>query len=345
MKTDKTDTLYMRRALQLAALGQGAVSPNPMVGAVIVARGRIIGEGWHRQWGGPHAEVNAIASVAPADSRLLSEATIYVTLEPCSHWGKTPPCAAMLVDKGIGRVVIGAPDPNPLVSGRGTAMLRQAGIPVTDGVLLEECIEINRRFMTAQTFRRPWIQLKFAQSADGVIGFNDKGNRLKISTPLSSVWMHRERSMADAIMAGSTTVELENPRLDCRLWPGRTPLFVGFDSQRLPADRYVLQRPHILKSHNESLEELISRLFKDEGISSLMVEGGRFTLQKFIDANLYDEIRVETSPIPALSLEEDARYMHAVMSPMLPKDIVLHKFFESEGNLIRVFRRKEAMSR
>ena len=153
----------MKRALQLASGGEGRVAPNPMVGAVIVADGRIIGEGFHRTFGGPHAEVNAIRSVKEADRHLLKESTIYVTLEPCSHYGKTPPCAKLIVDTGIPHVVVGAPDPNPLVAGRGIRMLREAGIDVKENVLLEECLEINRRFMTAQTEKRPWILLKWAQ--------------------------------------------------------------------------------------------------------------------------------------------------------------------------------------
>jgi len=156
-----SDRMYMRRALQLAANGRGHVSPNPMVGAVIVAsEGRIIGEGWHRHYGGPHAEVNAVNSVAENDRKLLGESTIYVTLEPCSHYGKTPPCAKLLVDIGIGRVVVGAGDPNPLVAGRGIAMIREAGIPVAEGLLAEECCELNKTFMTAHTLHRPFVTLK-----------------------------------------------------------------------------------------------------------------------------------------------------------------------------------------
>ena len=155
----REDEAMMRRALQLARAGEGFTSPNPMVGAVVTARGRIIGEGWHRLYGAPHAEVNAIRSVAGSDRPLLKEATIYVTLEPCSHYGKTPPCARLIIDTGIPRVVTGAGDPNPLVAGRGIRMLREAGCEVTEGVLADECRELNRRFMTAQTLRRPYIQL------------------------------------------------------------------------------------------------------------------------------------------------------------------------------------------
>lgn len=154
---------YMRRALQLARGGEGRVAPNPMVGAVVVANGRIIGEGFHRTYGGPHAEVNAIASVRPEDRELLSEATIYVTLEPCSHYGKTPPCAKLIIDTGIPHVVVGAPDPNPLVAGRGVRMMCEAGIRVDEDVLKDECIAQNKRFMTAHTSGRPWIQAQMGR--------------------------------------------------------------------------------------------------------------------------------------------------------------------------------------
>ena len=185
---------YMRRALQLARGGEGRVAPNPMVGAVVVANGRIIGEGFHRTYGGPHAEVNAIASVLPEDRELLSEATIYVTLEPCSHYGKTPPCAKLIIDTGIPHVVVGAPDPNPLVAGRGVRMMREAGIRVDEDVLKDECIALNKRFMTAHTSGRPWIQLKWAESADRrMAGVDEEGRPVpvRLSSLLSSVWMHR----------------------------------------------------------------------------------------------------------------------------------------------------------
>ena len=167
--SNATDELYMQRCIELARHGMAAAPPNPMVGAVIVHQGRIIGEGWHRRCGGPHAEVNAIASVAPTDAHLLPEATIYVSLEPCSHWGRTPPCADLIVEKGLRRVVVGCQDPFAKVSGRGIERLRQAGIDVTVGVLQEECLRLNRRFITFHTRQRPWITLKWAQSADAYI--------------------------------------------------------------------------------------------------------------------------------------------------------------------------------
>lgn len=269
---------YMLRALQLARLGEGLVSPNPMVGAVIVADdGRIIGEGYHHQYGGPHAEVCAVNSVREEDIPLLRDSTIYVTLEPCSHYGKTPPCAKLIIDTGIPRVVVGSPDPFPAVSGRGIRMLREAGVEVIENFLREECDDLNVRFITAHRLGRPWIQLKWAQSADGFMaGIGDDGKPfpVKFSTPISSVWMHRRRSMVDAIMVGRNTLEIDRPRLDCRLWPGKPP-------------RRVEPR--------HDLEMQMKELYAD-GITSLMVEGGPSLLQSFIDIALFDDIKVEISP-------------------------------------------------
>lgn len=268
---------YMKRALQLARLGEGLVSPNPMVGAVIVAGdGRIIGEGYHHRYGGPHAEVNAINSVASSEKKLLKSSTIYVTLEPCSHYGKTPPCAQLIIDTGIPRVVVGSADPFPEVSGRGIRMLRKAGVEVIEDVLRKECDELNVRFLTAHRLQRPWIQLKWAESADGFMaGIDEEGNPypVQFSTPVSSVWMHRRRSMVDAIMVGSRTLATDRPRLDCRYWPGNAP--------RRIAPRH-------------DLEQQMSELYR-EGVTSLMVEGGPTLLQSFIDSGLYDDVRIERS--------------------------------------------------
>lgn len=294
----ETDEKYMRRALQLAASGAGHVSPNPMVGAVIVACGRVIGEGYHRRCGGPHAEVEAVRSVREADRPLLVGATAYVTLEPCSHYGKTPPCARMLVEKRIGRVVVGAPDPNPLVAGKGVAMLREAGIEVREGVLEDECVDINRRFMTAFTKRRPWIQLKWAQSADGFIGAIDTEGSpvpIQLSNSLTTVLMHRERSMADAILVGTNTVISDNPRLTNRLWSGSQPVKVTFESKRLPKDAAVFGQPSLLIPHGMELEEAMRWLREEHGVTSLMVEGGAETLRRFIEKGLFDEVRIERS--------------------------------------------------
>ena len=218
----------MRRALQLAINGRGFVSPNPMVGAVIAGPdGRIIGEGWHRAYGGPHAEVNAVASVSDDDSLLFHESTIYVTLEPCSHWGKTPPCCDMIIEKGFKRVVIGMQDPNSKVNGEGIRRMKEAGIEVEVGVLEEECRAINPCFNTYHSMLRPRVTLKWAQMSDGTIGYKmDAGQRLRISTPFTEMLVHRLRSRCQAIMVGTETAIQDNPSLSTRLWKGNSPLRV-----------------------------------------------------------------------------------------------------------------------
>ena len=268
------DIKYMRRALQLARCGRFDTAPNPMVGAVVVCNDIIIGEGYHRRHGEAHAEVNAIASVK--DRSLLTDSTIYVTLEPCSHYGKTPPCAQLIIDSRIPRVVVGSLDPNERVSGRGIAMLRQAGIEVVTGVLDNECRQLNHRFITAHSLRRPYISLKWAQSSDGFIDSDrpDEAPSAKLSSHLTSALMHRYRACHEAIMVGTNTIRRDRPSLTVRLWDGRNP-------QRIDA------------SHD--LPKLLSELF-NQGITSLLVEGGAMLLQSFIDAGLFDEIRIETAP-------------------------------------------------
>lgn len=287
----------MARALQLATFGGSRVSPNPFVGAVIVHGDRIIGEGYHRNYGGPHAEPNAIRSVAQSDRPLLRESTMYVTLEPCSHFGKTPPCASLIVDTGIPRVVVATLDPFLKQYRSGVDVMRDAGVEVTVGIMEEEARHLNRRFFTAHTLRRPYVLLKWAQTANGYMA--GKNQPLQISSPLTKVLMHRERSFYDAIMVGTETVICDNPRLDCRLWPVRDgdvrPHKAGYESPRLPQDSKFARSNPILKRREESLEEFLHRLYADFGITSLMVEGGRKTLQNFIDSGLYDEVRVETA--------------------------------------------------
>lgn len=296
---------YMRRALQLARNGRLDAHPNPMVGAVIVSPdGKIIGEGWHRRCGEGHAEVNAINSVK--DPELLKSATIFVTLEPCSHYGKTPPCAKLIIDRGIPEVVVGCLDPFEKVSGRGINMLRQAGVKVTTGVLEDECKALNHIFMTAHTRHRPYVILKWAESADGFIDG-------KISTPLTSVMVHHLRATVDAILIGSGTAMADNPRLDTRLFDGRSPLRVVLDRRgRIPSANNVFRDDNILYvvssiRHDlhgqiqltgcDSLTSLLDKLY-NKGITSLLVEGGREVLQSFINEGLYDELRIEQSPLP-----------------------------------------------
>ena len=218
---------YMQRCIELAGNGLCNVSPNPMVGAVIVCDERIIGEGYHIRCGEAHAEVNAIRSVK--DESLLERSTIYVSLEPCSHYGKTPPCADLIIEKKIPRIVIGCQDPFSKVAGRGIQKLRDAGREVIVGVLEAECRQLIRKFITFHTFHRPYITLKWAESQDGFIDLNrTAGNPVKLSTPLTSMIVHKKRSESDAIMVGTRTALLDNPSLTVRNWYGKNPIRIHF---------------------------------------------------------------------------------------------------------------------
>jgi len=266
-----------------------------MVGAVITTpSGLIAGEGWHRCWGEAHAEVNAVAA-ARARGTDLSECTIYVTLEPCAHYGKTPPCARLLAECGFRRAVIGTTDPFPKVAGRGLQILREAGIELTVGVLERECRALNRRFFFAHTHRRPWVMLKWAQSADGYMAAPG-GERTHLSTPVSEVWMHRERAGVDAIMVGTGTLLADNPRLSLRLWPGRQLRPVVLMSPRLHDDITLTHNPlSILIEEPAPLPDMLHTLYADYGVTSLMVEGGSALLRSFIDAGLWQEMRIEVA--------------------------------------------------
>lgn len=296
------DRLCMSRAIQLARAGMGHTSPNPMVGAVIAAPdGRIIGEGWHRRFGGPHAEVNAVRSVNDADRALFPQSTIYVTLEPCSHYGKTPPCAKLLCECGFRRVVIAAGDPNPKVSGRGARMLREAGIVVDEGLMESEAWELNRMFMTSQILRRPFITLKWAQSADGFMDArrNDGEGAYHFSTPVTLQLVHWRRAVHDAIAVGAGTVLADKPRLDVRLIDGRSPRPVVFDRHCLLSQENLSQMRSdaIVVTSGEPLDTVMGHLYSDYGISSLLVEGGPGLLDSFLEAELWDEAWVEVSDI------------------------------------------------
>jgi diaminohydroxyphosphoribosylaminopyrimidine deaminase/5-amino-6-(5-phosphoribosylamino)uracil reductase len=266
------DEKYMRRCLQLARNGQQNAKPNPMVGAVIVsADGRIIGEGYHVRCGEGHAEVNAFASVRAEDEPLLKEATIYVSLEPCSHYGKTPPCADLIIQKGVRRAVVGCVDPFAEVQGRGIRKLREAGIEVTVGVLEAECKALNRRFFIFHREQRPYIILKWAQTANGFI--DDHFKPIQISNDFTKMLSHKLRAEEDAILVGRVTDERDKPQLTVREWSGPNP------------KRLIIDRAHPL-----NLESLHAHQ-----IQSLIVEGGAKTLQSFIDKGLWDELRVETN--------------------------------------------------
>lgn len=278
----EVDERYMRRALCLAGNGLLDASPNPMVGAVLVdPSGKIIGEGWHRRCGEGHAEVNAVASVA--DTSLLRNATMYVTLEPCSHYGKTPPCASLIIEKGIPRVVIGCLDPFEKVAGRGVRMLKDAGVEVVTGCLEKECLELNEKFVASHRRKRPFVTLKWAESADGYIDG-------KISTPLTSMLTHRLRATHDAILVGSGTVLADNPRLDTRLYAGHSPLRVILDRRGRVKD--AVDGTTIIYREFSSLNDVLEDLYK-RGITSVLVEGGAELHRSFIDSGLWDAMRIE----------------------------------------------------
>lgn len=322
----------MARALQLARNGRLDASPNPMVGAVIVTPdGRIIGEGWHRQVGHGHAEVNAVASVKLSHRHLLREATMYVTLEPCSHYGRTPPCSKLIIDSGIPRVVVAMTDPFPAVSGRGVAMLCEAGVEVVTGVMEAEARALNRRFILAHTLGRPMVTLKWAMSADGFMDCRRDAGTLacRFSTPLSLAAVHRLRACHDAILVGAGTAIADNPSLDTRLWPGsRAPKRVLVDRRgRVPASARLFSESgcicftsamradlpecveQVIVAPDAGPHDIVAALM-ERGITSVLVEGGAEMLKAFIGAGLADNIRVEharfalgsegTAPAPKL---------------------------------------------
>ena len=293
---------YMSRCLQIARIGEYYVAPNPMVGAVLVsADERIIGEGWHRQYGGPHAEVNCFASVKPEDEALIGESTLFVSLEPCSHFGKTPPCADLIIKKGVKRVVVGMLDPNPLVAGQGIARIREYGIEVVVGVMEEECRELNKRFLCLHEKKRPYVVLKWAQTKDGFLDRkreiveSEESRPLVISTPVTKRLVHRRRAENMAIMVGTNTVLLDNPRLLTSHWAGRNPIRVTVDRHgRIPADAKIFspEAETIVYRENTDWEFILADLAK-RGIHSIMVEGGAQLLQHIIDTGIYDEVDVE----------------------------------------------------
>ena len=290
MNQKKIDEMYMRRCLQLAKNGRQNAKPNPMVGAVIVsADGRIIGEGYHVRCGEGHAEVNAFASVKPEDEHLLPEATIYVSLEPCSHYGKTPPCADLVIKKGVKRCVCGCVDPFAKVQGRGIQKIREAGIEVTVGVLETECLELNKRFITYNTHQRPYIILKWCQTANGFL--DDEFHGMAISSPFTKMLSHKLRAENDAILIGRVTDERDHSQLNVRDWYGKDPMRLTID-RRHPC----FEGLDFSKGKEGVLRQIMEYLYNNK-VQSLIVEGGAITHQTFLDAGLWDEIRLETSTV------------------------------------------------
>ena len=300
----------MQRCIQLAANGIHGARPNPMVGAVIVANGQIIGEGYHVRCGEGHAEVNAFASVSSEDEALLKDATIYVSLEPCSHYGKTPPCADLIIKKGVRRVVVGCIDPFAEVQGRGIKKLKDAGIEVTVGVLEKECQWLNRRFFTYHREHRPYIILKWAQTTNGFI--DDHFKPLTISNEQTQMLSHQLRAEEDAILVGHTTFDRDQPALTVRHWHGPNP-------------------KRIVLTHDRPITQLMDDLYQ-HNIQSLIVEGGRQTHESFIEAGLWDEIRVETAPITVTD---------GTPAPQLPAEVMLISKKDYNGNTITSYRSRQ----
>jgi diaminohydroxyphosphoribosylaminopyrimidine deaminase / 5-amino-6-(5-phosphoribosylamino)uracil reductase len=305
-----THEQFMLRAMELALNGRGHVSPNPLVGSVVVHSDKIIGEGFHRKYGGPHAEVEAINSVN--DKSLLRESTIYVNLEPCSHFGKTPPCADLIIREGLKRVVVSNIDPNPLVAGQGVKKLQAAGIEVQTGILENRGNELNKRFFTFIEKQRPYIILKWAETQDGFIARENFDSKW-ISSDLSRQLVHKWRTEEDAIMVGTQTAQYDNPQLNVRLWTGRDPV-------RVTIDRYLKldSSLHLFNGTQKTIvynlireadtsnvvyrkiaeENFLVELLKDLHqlkIQSMIVEGGATLLQSFIDLQLWDEAKIFTS--------------------------------------------------
>ena len=308
------EEIYMQRCIQLALLGQDKVAPNPMVGSVLVYYNRIIGEGYHQQYGKAHAEVNCMNSVKDADKPFINQSTLYVSLEPCAHFGKTPPCTDLIIRNKIPKIIIGCRDPFEAVNGKGIEKLLAAGIQVTIGILEDSCKELNKRFFTFHTKNRPYILLKWAETANHFIG-NNTPERLFISSDTTNKLVHKWRSEEAAILVGTNTALLDNPSLSNRLWTGKQPIRLVIDKKlKLPKTSILFDKKVLTIVFNFLLQEEIEKnllyykLDKNKdvlpqimeacyqlNIQSILVEGGRKTLQSFINTNLWDEARVITN--------------------------------------------------
>ncbi len=343
----------MRRCIQLARNGEGTTAPNPMVGAVIVHEGRIIGEGYHIRCGGPHAEVNAINSVK--EPGLLSQSTMYVSLEPCAHYGKTPPCADLIVEKRLRRVVVGCGDPFARVNGLGIKKLRDAGIDVTVGVLEKECEELNKTFFTFHRLHRPYIILKWAQSGDGFIDKRrDEASSgpVRLSSPITKALNHQLRTRCDAILVGARTALLDNPVLTSRKWAGKNPVRLVVDLRgTLPRDLHVFdgevptrvyvsadatplyggRNTEVVRVGKATMLADIMGDLASVNVHSLIVEGGAATLSAFIERGMWDEARVETV---------EMRLGSGVAAPELTSAKLVNEQF-CDGNLVETFVHKK----
>jgi len=308
-----THEYFMHHCLKLASFGAGYVAPNPLVGSVLVFKNKIIGEGWHKKYGESHAEINCINSVKPENRELISESVLYISLEPCNHFGKTPPCTELIIRSGIKKVVIGCRDPFIEVNGKGIEKLRSSGIEVIESVLEIECKELNKRFFTFHIKHRPYIILKWAQSADKRIAGNGE-YRLLISNQKTNRLVHKWRSEEASILIGTNTAMLDDPELTTRFWPGMSPVRLVLDMNlRLPARLKIFSTAqktiifnkikqeekdnlifYKLLENKDLVSQIINALFKFK-LLSVIVEGGSRLIQSFIEANLWDEVRIITN--------------------------------------------------
>lgn len=343
----KIEEQYMQRCLQLAAMGAGKVAPNPMVGAVLVYENRIIGEGYHQKYGEAHAEVNCINSVAEADKKLIEESILYVSLEPCAHFGKTPPCADLIIKNKIPKVVIGCRDSFEEVAGKGIERLKAAGVDVAVGILENECLELNRRFFTFHEKKRPYIILKWARSSDGKIAATGE-TRTFISNEFTNRLAHKWRTEEAAILVGTNTALLDDPALTARLWPGKDPVRLVIDTAlKLPLHLKLFDRTvktivfnfvkqveeenlvYYQLKREENLPAQIADALYSLSILSVMVEGGAKLLQSFIDEGLWDETRVIGN--------EQLIISNGLNAPVL-KNNRLYKEQKIENDMISFFR-------
>ncbi|MEG0931463.1 bifunctional diaminohydroxyphosphoribosylaminopyrimidine deaminase/5-amino-6-(5-phosphoribosylamino)uracil reductase RibD [Algoriella sp.] len=340
MKQQSIDEMYMSRCIQIATNGLGTTYPNPFVGSVIVHNNKIIGEGFTSEYGGPHAEVNAINSVK--NPELLKESTLYVTLEPCSHHGKTPPCADLIIKKEIPRVVIGTLDPFSKVNGQGYLRLLKNGVDVTLNILENECLELNKRFLTFHQKKRPYIILKWAQTEDGYMGRDDI--QKWITNQYSKQLVHKWRTEEEAILVGKNTALIDNPQLNSRLWNGKNPLRIAIDKNlAIPRSFHLFDQsqPTVIFNSLEDFEEenlIIKKIdfsekivpqvidyLHQKNIQSLIIEGGSDTIQYFIETNLWDEARI---------LSSDTIWNEGILAPRIKGTrIGKYRFLNDELNI------------
>lgn len=324
---------YMQRCLQLAKQGLGMVAPNPMVGAVLVMEGKIVGEGFHEKFGGPHAEVNAIENSGLQD---LSQTELYVSLEPCSHFGKTPPCSDLIISRKIPKVIIGCRDPFEKVNGNGIKILKENGIEVIEGILEKDCLELNKRFIISHQLKRPYIILKWAETSNGLIA-GEGSTEKKISNEITDILVHKWRSEEAGIMAGTNTVLFDNPKLDVRLWPGKNPVRIILDLKgKVPSTHHVfnnisetivftrvkgLPSPfEYIPDDNDVLEFILKDLHK-KNIQSILVEGGTQLINNLMERDLWDEARV---------IKTDLFFKKGLKAPLIMEEISGREFIKND---------------